>query len=628
MSSNDADAPFVPSSITSPAVDTGADRGAWTINDSTTTDWGRASWDAADATATQWSATGSTDTGPTDTGPTGIMSAVSRASRAAAVEVSTRARAALIECATELGTDELTLMADSELLTLARQLEDSSRFIDALLIRVAGTIDERSAPAIEDSLAKKAGCRNSIELLQRLSQRSATALSRRLRVARATRADVGISGSPVPPKFPALAAALSEGRLPEESAHQIIKALRALPSHVDPEHILIAERSIVAQAAGYPMDDGQELADQEDPTQEDPAGDENNIPLPLDSDTVRLICERWCAYLDQDGSEPSDEEALANRYFRLGREKNGLVPAHGLLTPDTAALIGNLFSAINSPLTATNADDPTGSGTTGANSGSPTRSNVCFVDAEAVEANTVDTDAVEDTTLREVSDKRSHGQKVHDALRILAETAARASETPQLGGAPVTVLIQTTQEDLANSLQQNLDRLSEEAAVWSTPGTAWLHGHDGLPSPVSMSVALHGICTGATQRVITGPMGEILGIESPTRTFTPHQRRAIMARDGGCIIPGCTVPAVWCEVHHVIEWAQGGPTSTDNGVLLCWYHHRNIDSNDWHIRMVEGLPEVLAPPWVDPHQRWRKTRPPLRMNTARQRSARGRATAA
>lgn len=47
-------------------------------------------------------------------------------------------------------------------------------------------------------------------------------------------------------------------------------------------------------------------------------------------------------------------------------------------------------------------------------------------------------------------------------------------------------------------------------------------------------------------------------------------------------------------------------------VLLCWYHHRNIDSNEWHFQMVAGLPEVLAPPWIDPHQVWRKTRPPLR----------------
>jgi hypothetical protein len=85
------------------------------------------------------------------------------------------------------------------------------------------------------------------------------------------------------------------------------------------------------------------------------------------------------------------------------------------------------------------------------------------------------------------------------------------------------------------------------------------------------------------------------GVGSPNRTFSGHQRRAITARDGACIIPGCHVPASWCEIHHVQEHAKGGPTHTDNGVPLCWWHHRTIDFSGWEIRMVEGMPEVRAP---------------------------------
>ena len=514
-----------------------------------------------------------------------------------------QARAHLAECGNELGTDEFERLSHEDLLSLTFQLEQSAHQLDALLVRATGALDARSGRFQEDSLAKKAGCRNITELLQQLSQRSASSLGRRLKLARATRAQVGISGSPIPPRFPAVAAALAAGQLPEDSAYQIVQALGRLPHHVNPEHILTAERNIVAQAVGYPLEDTSVTA----------------APLPQDCDTVRLICDRWCAYLDQDGRQPSEEEALAQRYFTLGREKNGLVPAHGLLTPDTAALIGNLFSSINSPLTSTNRSSDNaeeleaGAAVTGRAAGRS--SSVRFV--ESAPALPSDTAAP--------SDDRSYGQKVHDALRIVAEIAARAAETPLIGGAPVTVLIQTTEAELVHSLQQDLARAADSpsdagmvtAGTAGTAGTAWLHGHDGIPSPVSMAMVRHGICAGATQRVFTGPSGEILGIESPTRTFTPHHRRAIAARDGGCIIPGCTVPALWCEVHHVVEWSQGGATSTDNGVLLCWYHHRNIDSNDWHIRMVAGLPEVLAPPWIDPHQIWRKTRPPLRTNPAR-----------
>ncbi|GAA1960181.1 hypothetical protein GCM10009776_23440 [Microbacterium deminutum] len=87
--------------------------------------------------------------------------------------------------------------------------------------------------------------------------------------------------------------------------------------------------------------------------------------------------------------------------------------------------------------------------------------------------------------------------------------------------------------------------------------------------------------------------------------FNRHQRRAIALRDGGCIIPGCAVPAAWCEIHHVVESAHGGPTHTDNGVMLCWFHHRFLEWHQWKIRMNRGVPEVQAPPWNDSSGRWR-----------------------
>ncbi|WP_369816480.1 HNH endonuclease signature motif containing protein, partial [Agromyces sp. Root81] len=67
------------------------------------------------------------------------------------------------------------------------------------------------------------------------------------------------------------------------------------------------------------------------------------------------------------------------------------------------------------------------------------------------------------------------------------------------------------------------------------------------------------------------------------------------------------MPAAWCEIHHVTPDAHGGPTHTDNGVLLCWYHHRSIDTSGWAIRMRHGVPEIRPPSWLDPGGRWRTT---------------------
>jgi hypothetical protein len=89
------------------------------------------------------------------------------------------------------------------------------------------------------------------------------------------------------------------------------------------------------------------------------------------------------------------------------------------------------------------------------------------------------------------------------------------------------------------------------------------------------------------------------------RYFTTAQRKALAVRDGGCVMPQCTAPPSWTHAHHVVEWRHGGATDIDNGVLLCPYHHRLIHEGDYRLRMIEGLPQLLAPPWIDPERRWR-----------------------
>ena len=79
------------------------------------------------------------------------------------------------------------------------------------------------------------------------------------------------------------------------------------------------------------------------------------------------------------------------------------------------------------------------------------------------------------------------------------------------------------------------------------------------------------------------------------RTATPAQRRALAARDKGCIIPGCGVAAEACQVHHVTEWSAGGPTDPDNLVLLCWTHHRQVDLLMWTIHPADPLTPVPEP---------------------------------
>jgi hypothetical protein len=84
------------------------------------------------------------------------------------------------------------------------------------------------------------------------------------------------------------------------------------------------------------------------------------------------------------------------------------------------------------------------------------------------------------------------------------------------------------------------------------------------------------------------------------RLFTEAQRRAIAVRDGGCVWPGCNAPPGWCEVAHIVAWILGGLTDIKNGVLLCPFHHRRFDHDEWAMQWREGGLYLIPPPWVDP----------------------------
>ncbi|KJQ56114.1 hypothetical protein RS85_00018 [Microbacterium sp. SA39] len=243
----------------------------------------------------------------------------------------------------------------------------------------------------------------------------------------------------------------------------------------------------------------------------------------------------------------------------------------GNVLPDVAAQIQAVFDAYGNPKT----------------DGAP-QPGVQFEDSDGADAS--DEPETESEREPEPPDRRSAAQKRHDALAAAFSIAARHKDMPSLGGASPTLVVHVDAKDLA------------AGRGWATLA--------GSQSPVPLHVAAHTACTGTIQRVLFDE-GRIVGISVTDRVFTVHQRRAIIARDKECLIPGCHVPASWCEIHHVTEHARGGPTHTDNGVPLCWWHHRSLDTSGWEIRMNNGVPEIRGPAWWDPHGHWRTPRPSI-----------------
>jgi hypothetical protein len=140
---------------------------------------------------------------------------------------------------------------------------------------------------------------------------------------------------------------------------------------------------------------------------------------------------------------------------------------------------------------------------------------------------------------------------------------------------------------------------AEAGAAGPGPSSATLQ----FTGPVTASTVRRIACDADIVPVLLGGGGRVLDIGRTSRVFPPHIRKAITARDGGCAFPQCTIPASWCEAHHVSYWSHGGTTGTDNGTLLCSHHHHVVHKEEWTIQMRSGSPWFIPPPHVDPRRR-------------------------
>ena len=87
-----------------------------------------------------------------------------------------------------------------------------------------------------------------------------------------------------------------------------------------------------------------------------------------------------------------------------------------------------------------------------------------------------------------------------------------------------------------------------------------------------------------------------LSVGHATRTIPAPIRTALVLRDQGCRFPGCDRPPAWTDGHHIIHWADGGPTELANLVSLCRPHHRRVHEEHWRIHIADGVAIVEPPP--------------------------------
>ncbi|MGM0929019.1 MAG: DUF222 domain-containing protein [Actinomycetota bacterium] len=383
---------------------------------------------------------------------------------------------------------------------------------------------------------------------------------RRIRVGQAALAGRLPSGEPGSVRLPVLGKALAEGRIAGRAASLITDAVARVRPTAGMDTASEMEAALVLQA------------------------------VEADQDVLGKVAKMWESAADADGKEPS-EAALRAKQGVFYRGRRGGLHYFTLAADDAQyqALATVMNTATNPRLTGENitAGNGTGTGTTVDGSGE-VPGTAAFLPAPApgttdavFEDGTADPDAA-------LLDPRSFAQKQLAGLVAGCVVALSAGRMPATGGHRAQIMVTTGYKELTGELT----------------GPA----HPVFGNPVSVNTVRRLACDASIIPVVLGSQSEVLDLGRASRFFTPAVRKALAVRDCGCAFPGCTMPAVWCEAHHIVPWYRGGRTSVNNGVLLCIFHHDLVEQGDWEIVVDDGIPWFIPPGYIDPRRRRRRNR--------------------
>lgn len=103
-------------------------------------------------------------------------------------------------------------------------------------------------------------------------------------------------------------------------------------------------------------------------------------------------------------------------------------------------------------------------------------------------------------------------------------------------------------------------------------------GRSGLPIETVKRLC----CDGGMVAIVEDEQGEPLSIGRKSRVVPTAIKRALQARDRGCVFPGCQNRR-FVDAHHIKHWSAGGETSLDNLMLLCSLCRRLVHEGGFQI---------------------------------------------
>jgi hypothetical protein len=277
-----------------------------------------------------------------------------------------------------------TAFTGAEVLAIQNRLETGYRRQRAVDHKLIHQLTSQSTPT---ELGAKSWPRVLSEAL-RISEGDAKG---RIKQAELLGPRTAITGEPLEPLLPNVAAAQERGEIGPEHLRIIEKFFDELPGHIDAQTRELAEADLARIATGL------------GPTQ------------------LRAAAERLALLLNQDGDLPDEAEQARRRYLIIERQAaDGMSRIHGLLDPQGRATMDAVLAKLAAP-------------------------GMCNPDDEKP---CVDGEPSEDA---QHGDARSQGQRNHDALTAMGRSVLASGELGKHNGLAATIIVSTTLQDLQSA---------------------------------------------------------------------------------------------------------------------------------------------------------------------------------
>jgi hypothetical protein len=179
----------------------------------------------------------------------------------------------------------------------------------------------------------------------------------------------------------------------------------------------------------------------------------------------------------------------------------------------------------------------------------------------------------------------AQGVSVYAALRREADTRCDGRSRGQVMADTLVERVTGREATVPTPIAVNVV-LSDETLLGGDSAPAEICGYGPIPAAVARAMVSSAVADGGSRatlrRLYAHPRtGALVAMESQARHFPRGLAAFIELRDRHCRTPYCDAPIRHRD--HARPWAEGGPTSADNGLGLCERCNYTKEAAGWRV---------------------------------------------